>query len=32
MQAGWMQASWIEPVLLMIAGALAGLAASRAFV
>ncbi len=27
----WMQSAWLEPVLLMIAGALAGLAAARAF-
>jgi hypothetical protein len=27
----WMQTAWLEPVLLMIAGALAGLAAARAF-
>jgi hypothetical protein len=27
-----MQATWLEPVLLMLAGALAGLAASRFFV
>jgi hypothetical protein len=32
MQAAGLQVAWIEPVLLMIAGALAGLAASRAFV
>ena len=29
--AAWMQTAWLEPVLLMIAGALAGLAAARAF-
>lgn len=32
LEAAGLQVAWVEPVLLMIAGALAGLAASRAFV
>ena len=31
LQATWTQTAWLEPVLLMIAGAFAGLAAARTF-